>query len=744
MRALLRRGVERHPLLWTALLGVAAVLVADGPGALRWTGACLLVLLFAAFWLSGRHLLAAVSLVVALSAGGFHSWRLARQRLALESSLPVLECAVKVVTPPKIAGRGWSAMVKDSHGSLWWFRGTGLPPLYGESIAAGGNFSALPVTRNPGQFDFRDWAHRKGISGLFAARSAQKSLAPPSWLDAQTTRFRDGFSAAIVQGLDPASPEAVVIRAMVLGEVPPDPEITEPFRLSGTLHAFSVSGLHVAMLAAIGWLLLRLVGVSRRTSVVVLISAMAGYVWITGMSPPSVRALTMASVVLCGFLLRRRGSLLNVLGLALLAAVLLDGHLIFQAGVQLSFGVVAAIGLWSEYATWPVRRLAAPELYLPRQLYSRSQQASLWLRTWFVDSFGVSAAATAGSLPLLIWHFGLLSPISIVTCIFMGPVIFAVMLLAFISAIFSFAPPVSTAVNHLNRYCALASLKEAQWSSALPGGHFQIPLDRPGRNFLIVYDPGNAAAAAVLHDGDATLLFDTAQEFSFKNLLIPSLQHFALTPEALVLSHPDTGHTGGALLALNTFPIRQALLPVEKARSPGYRSFLAALNERGIPHPLGQAGYVYPVSPGANLEILHVAGPELAKAPADERVMVTRLNWRGWRILFTSDTGWTAEQAMIDSGIDLSADVIVMGRNSRDGSGSDAFLAAVHPQAIVAAHSDSPITARIPENWLHACEERGIKVLHQGHTGAVSIVPMKNRSLELRGYVDGSVLVLRH
>ena len=51
----------------------------------------------------------------------------------------------------------------------------------------------------------------------------------------------------------------------------------------------------------------------------------------------------MAAVFLGAFVFRRRPDALNSLGAVLLATLLWDGRLLFQTGVQLSYGVVAAI-----------------------------------------------------------------------------------------------------------------------------------------------------------------------------------------------------------------------------------------------------------------------------------------------------------------------------------------------------------------------------------------------------------------
>ena len=126
----------------------------------------------------------------------------------------------------------------------------------------------------------------------------------------------------------------MVIRAVVIGEQPPDADdLVAAFRNSGTLHAFSVSGLHVAMVGSIGWLLLRdspeCRGGGRCWCLLPLIF---GYSWLTGNSPPAVRSAWMAAVFLGAFVFRRRPDLLNALGAVLLVGDAVGRAPAFPAG----------------------------------------------------------------------------------------------------------------------------------------------------------------------------------------------------------------------------------------------------------------------------------------------------------------------------------------------------------------------------------------------------------------------------
>jgi ComEC/Rec2-related protein len=747
MRGPLRRSVERHPLLWVAVAAAAAVVAVDGGHPGGWVALALAVGIPG---FVGLRAIPLAALLLALVAAVLHGQRLlpqdAARRWIEAAGASSATLTARVLSVPQATGGGWSALVEvrtgGPAGKVWW-RGAGPPAAQGETIAADGLFRPFPEPRNPGEFEVGKWLHRKGAWGVFEAQGLARPVAPPPAWSLFGQRARTWFREAVTAGLDPAGREAAVIRAMVLGENPDDDALIESYRASGTLHVFSVSGMHVAMVGAIGWLVLKLLGVPRRPAVGLILVGMFAYAWITGMKPPAARSVTMAAVLLGGFLFRRRPDLLNALGLALLVALLLDGHLIFLAGVQLSFGVVLAIGLGTGRASRCFGWIDRKEPYLPLPLYGWWRTRWLKFREGTATALGASTAASIGSIPLTVWHFGFFSPVSILASPLIGLPVFVLMALALFAAALSPLPDASERVNRLNGRVAGFCTAIASTAAAVPGGSFQIPRDRPGEDFLIVYDPGHGGAAACLHDGRASVLFDTAHRPGFRRIVLTSLRHLALRPDSLVLSHPDGGHLGGAVEALDALPVRQILLPVERARSQSFRALVDAAASRGIATSRGLTGRAYPVSPDAWFEVIHEPDPLDFHAVADERVMITRLHWRGWRILFLGDAGLRTERAMLESGRELGAEVIVAGRHRQDASLGDAFLAAVRPRAIVAGHADFPPEERVPAAWQAATEEAGIRVFHQGRAGGVTLVVGDDGSLAIRGFLDGKELLLR-
>ncbi len=685
-----------------------------------------------------------------LLALGIFSWRNHRRDAAAAGLLEPVGGWVegRALKDGKGERGSWVAPVRLRGGrydgtQVWW-EGRGESPVAGSLVRARGNFRPLPIPRNPGEFDQGAWLRRLGVAAVFRS-SWSNGQVETSQLAAWGAQVRLGFRNAVTAGLAEDSQAAIVIRAVVIGDVQPDAdELIADFRNSGTLHIFSVSGTHVAMVASILWVLLRVAGVPRRWAILALLPAIFGYTWISGNSPPALRSAWMASVFLGAFVFRRRPDLLNSLGLVLFIMLMWDGNLLFQPGVQLSYGVVVAIALGTDWASRAFAWLAQSPLYQPTTLLTRFQNLWLKSRRYLAQSLTVSLAALVGSTPLTIYHFGLVTPIALLANLVLMPLVFVLLAVAMLAAaLYPIAPKAACLVNRANAVVANACASSAAIMAAIPGGHFNVRHSK--QPFLLVYalDRGAAAACFATSDSGAVLL-DCGDPFGFKRRLLPSLRQLGVAPDSVVLSHPDGRHLGGGAQVWAAFPIRQVLLPVGRARSPAYQAWLNDAPKDGIHTLQAAATAALPLPDGATLEILYAPDPASTVTRADERVAIYRLHWHGWKILFTSDAGMGTETKMLAQGGDLSADVIIAGRHQSDLSLSDAFLENVHPAAIIASNAEFPIEERLPPQQAAFWRASGIHVFDQEASGAVTLTVDAAGDLLLDGFIDHSSLRLKH
>ncbi|RYD37581.1 MAG: hypothetical protein EOP85_17500 [Verrucomicrobiaceae bacterium] len=100
------------------------------------------------------------------------------------------------------------------------------------------------------------------------------------------------------------------------------------------------------------------------------------------------------------------------------------------------------------------------------------------------------------------------------------------------------------------------------------------------------------------------------------------------------------------------------------------------------------------------------------------------------------------ELRLRDGNKDVRADVIVAGRHRGDATLGDRFLDAVNPMAIVASHSEFPVSERLNPGRVDYWRSRGIRVIDQGKSGGVTLRVDGNGELRLEGFADGSVTTL--
>ncbi|MDC1406146.1 competence protein ComEC family protein, partial [Akkermansiaceae bacterium] len=180
---------------------------------------------------------------------------------------------------------------------------------YGDIIETVGPLQLIKPLRNPHGFDRQTWLYRQGANLTMAPRSPVTILGlslvhRPVRIMAN---WRQSIRQSMTSGLDADAPSAQLIRAVVLGERPGrSSSMVEDFRKSGTLHVFAVSGLHVGMVGTIFGCLLWFLRAPRWVLIGGVIAAMTAYAGITGLRPPSVRAVIMATVFLTGFLIKRK------------------------------------------------------------------------------------------------------------------------------------------------------------------------------------------------------------------------------------------------------------------------------------------------------------------------------------------------------------------------------------------------------------------------------------------------------
>jgi ComEC/Rec2-related protein len=540
---------------------------------------------------------------------------------------------------------------------------------------------------------------------------------------------------------------AGLIASMVLGlrgETPP--EMKELFQRTGTMHLFAVSGLNIAMLAAIVLFLLRPLRLGRATGILITIPVLIAYAIVTGLSASCVRATVMCSIVLLGWLVDRRPLTLNSLAAAALLLFAWDTNELFAPGFQFSFVLVLVILGLATRIRQRIEPLGQPDPFLPRPLWSWPQRAGAWAWGCCAGALGITVSAWVGSLFFTVGYFHLFQPSALLANLAAVPISFAVLALGLgtllLAPLWKFG---ALLFSNANWACAKLLLWVLHLCALLPGGwrYVEVPrLSRAPVCEITVLDLGDGAAIHVRGEGRDWLL-DCGGAPEYERIVLPYLRTRGVNRlDGFLLTHGDARHIGRASAVLDDFRPLRLVDSVLRDRSSAHQEFHGELARRNLGKSLYARGDRLHLSPTANLRVLYPPAG-LVRGVADDKAFVLQLEAGGTRVLFMSDSGFPTEQWLLENEPDLRSDIVIKGQHSKETSGSLDFLARVQPQAIIFSQPDFGDSAETLDAWMRDVQARGIALFPQHRAGAVRL-EIRSDGFWIRGSMDGSHLERKH
>lgn len=625
---LLKRAV--CSLIWSAPLLLPLVAVGGVVGGGAWGWILVVVALLVAHTLRMWRILICTFLCaffVASAQAIRHTQELHLQRLLAEHESVSLEgVVVKEWGTGCILETGWLGVRVVLRGDAAWQVADVLRVTVQE----------LPVLPPPveGMFSPKRWMNEQGACENMVCLHSEKI--GESWGLSRLVRLAAGMRRVLSAQLMPPGTEddmrRQVLCALVLGEKEhAEADTLEIFRRGGCLHAFSVSGLHVGLVAAILQLLLRLLRVHPRVGRFLLLVLTGLYVLGTGAAVPAVRAYLMLAAFMCGLILRRRAVLFNTWCFVALLILVVQPWQFWQAGFRLSFVVYAAICLGVAYGMrdhpW-----FGPDSYIPARIRTRWERFLVVAELFVRGTVVVSLCAWLASLPLTVAMFHVVNTTSYLTNIAIAPLLPVVMGAGLAALALGWVPLLGAALHSVALKCAALLTGVVSLSASMPLSYLPahepaeasealiIPIGGYGKSFCIMGNPG-------LVVGDIT------READVRYTIEPALFHGGFNPAA---AYCNPGAESRALFR-RSFPAMRF-----PERAPGQSS--ATLST-----PAGQYSIYYP-------------SPEIPPTPAAN--MCPIVIWQrtdGMRIMYMGDAAMSTLESIPQD--ERQVDILILGYN---------------------------------------------------------------------------------
>ena len=641
---------------------------------------------------------------------------------------------------PRLDGDRWSAIL-DIRSVRWdegaasvretvWLSGRGDAP----TAVRGDRLSVEGTLEVPEEAGFAGFLLRRGIAAELRVSDAERigpaTFAPVRW--AQSVRAVLGRS--IVETFPPR--EAGLLLGLALGDDSMlDPVVERDFRASGLSHLLVVSGGNVAMVlmpvlalgGALRW--------SRWPRFALGFGTVAFFVVLTGAEPSVMRAGVMAGLALIGVLLGRPRSSGSVLAGAVVALLMLDPSLVWAVGFQLS---VAATAGMVALATPIAERLP----FLPRPVAMAA---------------GATLAAQVGVTPVLLFWFHEVPLSTILANILAFPVVAPSLLLGLLAA------GTGLVVEPLGRLLGALALLPMRYLEAVADRLARAPVPwitgggmatlvvgllaalalawwlRSGRRLprtalvsvlalapLVVWtgataagppaaltvrfiDVGQGDAALLTSPGGATILVDGGPDPAVVATELVSLGVRRL--DLMVATHPHADHIVGLPAVLARMPVGLLLEPGCPDDSPDHTELLEAASAEGVPTRAPRAGELLWVG-DIRLQVLApTACWEGTDSDPNNDSIVLLASIGQDTVLLTGDVEIPAQEALLEAGVPLEADVLKVPHHGGATSVPELFAAVDAEIAVVSTGQPNPYGHPTPEAlaWIRATGARIVR-----------------------------------
>jgi competence protein ComEC len=280
---------------------------------------------------------------------------------------------------------------------------------YGERLAVTGDLETPPVFED---FSYRDYLARQDVYSL--VRRPQVELIEAgqgSLFWTALYAFKAHAQATIAQILP--EPYAALLTGILLGVETGIPrDLYERFNATGTSHIIVISGFNIAIVAG----LLMLVGtraVGRRRAAWIAIGGVALYTVLVGADAAVMRAAIMGGLYVFASYLGRQAEVRTSLVFSAVLMTAVNPYTLWDVGFQLSFAATAGL-IW---LTPPLERVV--ERCISALIGAQHVRSAMGLLS---EALLVTLAAQIATGPLIVYHFGRLSVISLLTNLLILPV----------------------------------------------------------------------------------------------------------------------------------------------------------------------------------------------------------------------------------------------------------------------------------------------------------------------------------
>jgi competence protein ComEC len=748
---------------------VRAVPLATGAWAAAWLGtwgssagiaaaAAGGAIVLAAAVLRRSALLLTVGLVIAvlLGAGLVNVHRLRHGPVAtLATHRAIVSAELEIrADPHRVAGSGprsGAAVIKaatvrvEGRGGVWLVRAPLLLVVSGPHIEEWFHISVGSQVLVEGRLETPD--RGSDVAAVLRVRGSPVVVGAPSPGLRLVERVREGLRQAVA---DRRPEPRALVPALVLGDTSAlRPELTEDFVSTGLTHLTAVSGANLTLLLAFLLAMARWAGVRGWWLRLVGLAGVIMFIALCRTEPSVLRAAAMGLVALAALGSGSRTAGVRNLAVATMILLLVDPFLSRSIGFALSVLACAGIVWWSRRWTVIINR---------------------WLPRIIAESIAVPLAAQLATTPVVAAISGRVSISGLAANALAGPFVGPATVLGFAAAGVSLLnPTLAAACGFGAAWCAQMIIWIARIGAQLPGSEWHLPVTpltltwlaissvvfglcmayllarpwlvlllagimiiclcgtprQPGwppRDWvLVVCDVGQGDGIVVRTARDSAVVVDTGPAPAAMRGCLDRLD--VTRVPLLIITHFHADHVDGLMGVMQHRRIGQLWVSPLAPSGPLSTLITQQAAQQGVPVYAPPRGTSASVG-AAELQVLgpadHLAIGQDESSMQNDSSLVIMVSVARLRVLLTGDVEPPGQQAIVETGADLHADVLKIPHHG-SAQQDPAFIAATHARlAIASAGVDNEYGHPAPRT-LQLVRSLGMTVLSTDQDGSVAV-----------------------
>lgn len=580
---------------------------------------------------------------------------------------------------------------------------------YGDLIYLEGKLEIPKIATNYKGFDYRQYLKTKKIQGIVIADNVK--ILKAKYKNNLIYQMQKKIKAIIKEKLP--SETGDLLLAILLGDKKDlSEQIQINFKNSNLSHMLAVSGAHVSYIIIGLTYITQNSIMGKRKARVFCIFFLIIFMAITNFTPSVTRACIMAILTLVSEILYKKADIYTNISISALIILLYNPYSLLDLGFQLSFGGTIGIVIFMRFI--------------------KKKQEEPKLLNYIKQMALVSICANIIIIPIIMNNFNTVSLTFLVSNILASPILAIIVIVGFSIIIISI---ISHSLSNilvfwLNPILNLL-IKISSFCSKLPFAkilvvtpyifniifYYTIILYLVNYNNLkqfikkktvillsiililsnfIFYilpqdlkiyfiDVGQGDSTLIVTPSKKTILIDGGGSESFdvgEKVLLPYLLDRRIRKiDYIMISHFDTDHCKGIFTVIENLKVKNIIISKQAEKSENYKKFKEIVANKKINIILVKAGDKIKIDKYIYFKILFPTEKLIMQNPLNNNSIVSQLNYKSFKMLFTGDIEEIAEKEILNLQKDkLKSTILKVAHHGSNTSSTQEFINSVKPE----------------------------------------------------------------